>query len=76
MSVRLCVGGRSAYTFLSTESAQEFVEAQSEAVRRTWPLEIRIKRDRNGPQDNGPRQPELPRPSPPRAKEVPADEDV
>lgn len=44
MSVKLYVGGRSAYTFLNTESAQEFVKSQSEAVRTKWPTQIRITR--------------------------------
>jgi len=56
MSVKLYVGGKSAYTFLSTQSAEEFLESQSEAVRSAWPMEVRITRDRKAPDDNGPRQ--------------------
>lgn len=40
MSVRLEIGGKPAYTFLSTASAEEFIEAQTEAVRRRWPMKV------------------------------------
>lgn len=46
MSVKLFVGGKSAYTFLTRESAEEFVAAQSEAVKAKWELQIKITRNR------------------------------
>lgn len=40
MSVKLEVDGKPAYTLLSTASAEEFIEAQTDAVRKRWPMKV------------------------------------
>ena len=41
MSVKLYVGGKPAYIFLSRESAEEFVARQKQSVKDRWPMVIR-----------------------------------